>query len=362
MHTSAERDIVVLSAREQSHPRDVALADAISKAPDWRRVFDLASQHGTIPYLAATARRAPWSESVPAGVAERLDLHAASIALKNDALFSALANVLAAFAQAGVQPVVLKGPALAQTVYPHPGWRPFRDLDLLCRSEDLSVADLALRSLAYEPRPRKPTEQDQFHAVYSLPGRGVTIELHSDLLQLGLPTRCGTDLWRQLQPFSVGGVAARMLGVELQILHLCVHLHTHGYSRLIWFKDLDLLLRRFGETVDWRRVASLAAGEGVALSVRHALRLTQLLLATPLPPYALRGMAWNPLGEVAHATLWPRRHILDLQSKQRLRSLRFNPRLGVLGVIPSLVVMGRRGEKLSRLIRGEPRAKHSPDR
>lgn len=362
MHTSAERDIVVLSAREPTRTRDAALAYAISKAPDWRMVFDLASQHGTIPYLAATVHGAPRNASVPASIAERVDLHAASIALKNDALFGSLADIIAAFAQAGVRAVVLKGPALAQTVYPQPGWRAFRDLDLLCHPEDLSAANLTLRSLAYEPRPRKPTEQEQFHAVYSMPERSVTVELHSDLLQLGLPTKCGADVWAQLHQFSVDGATAYMLNAEFQILHLCVHLHTHGYSRLVWFKDLDLLLRRYGAMMDWRRVASLAAGEGVALSVRHALRLTRELFDTPLPSHALPGLAWNPLGEVAHAALWPRRRVLNLRSKQRLRSLRFNPRLGVSGVLPSLVVMGRRGEKLSQLIRGSLGNEYDLDR
>lgn len=354
MHTSAERDVVVLSAREPSHTRDAALAQAAMGAPDWRRALDLASQHGTIPYLAAAAHVAEWRRAVPAGTRAQLDLHAASISMKNDVLFDALADALTAFAQQHIQPIVLKGPALAQSVYPNPGWRPFRDLDLLCRLDDLAAARAALQSLGYEARPQKPTEQERFHTVYSLPARGVTIELHGDLLQLGLPTKCGARLWDRLQPFSVGNATAYMLAMEPQILHLCVHLHTHGYSRLIWFKDLDLLLRRYGDTVDWRAVASLAAGEGATLSVRHALSLTRSLLATPLPAPALRSLAWNPIGEVAHAVLWPRQHVLDLQSKQRLRSLRFNPRLGVSGVLPSLVVMGRRGEKLSRLMSGKP--------
>ena len=33
----------------------------------------------------------------------------------------------------GVRPIVLKGPALAHTLYPDPSWRAFRDLDLLVR-------------------------------------------------------------------------------------------------------------------------------------------------------------------------------------------------------------------------------------
>ncbi len=53
---------------------------------------------------------------------------------------------------------------------------------------------------------------------------------------------------------------------------------------------------------------------------------------------------------VAHAVLWPHGRVLALAGKQRLRSVRFNPRQGPSGVVPSLVVMGRRREKLTYLL------------
>jgi hypothetical protein len=57
-----------------------------------------------------------------------------------------------------------------------------------------------------------------------------------------------------------------MLAPHHQILHLCVHLHTHGYGRLIWFKDLDLLIRQRGHEIDWPQVYALAHAEGAELS------------------------------------------------------------------------------------------------
>ncbi|HZC77419.1 MAG TPA: nucleotidyltransferase family protein, partial [Ktedonobacterales bacterium] len=177
------------------------------------------------------------------------------------------------------------------------------------------------------------------------------VELHRDLLQLGPPTRCQPALWERAQPLLVGKMRARMLSLEHQLLHLAVHLHTHGFSRLIWFKDLDLLLRRHQGEVDWVALHALARAEGVSLSLRHALAAVRELLGTPLPPEAGRDLGWDPLGMVAHAVLWPRSRVLALAGKQRLRSVRFNPRQGPSGVVPSLVVMGRRREKLAHLWR-----------
>src|SRR5438309_877156 len=41
-----------------------------------------------------------------------------------------------AFAEAGIDAVVLKGPSMAHTIYPDPSWRPFGDIDLLVRTRD----------------------------------------------------------------------------------------------------------------------------------------------------------------------------------------------------------------------------------
>jgi hypothetical protein len=63
----------------------------------------------------------------------------------------ALATILRHFATSDLAVIVLKGPVLAETVYPDPALRPFSDLDLLVRPEDRRRADLALRALGYQP-------------------------------------------------------------------------------------------------------------------------------------------------------------------------------------------------------------------
>lgn len=329
--------------------RLAALARLIAGKPAWGAVLDQARFHGILPLLHVALKDHTDNRAIPGSVWQSIEMGAALTSLKNASLTHALADSLTALHAHGITPLVLKGPALAATLYPDLGVRPFSDLDLLCPHEQLTEADMVLRALGYRPAAQKPWEQDDFHVVYGSAGGATTIELHSDLLQLGLPTRCLTDLWRDSATISIGGTAARTLGLEHLLLHLCVHVHTHGYCRLIWFKDLDLLLRARGSEVSWDRLWGLARDEGVLLSVRHALTLTRSLLLTPLPQGATRGPRPSATGEVAHALLWPRQHVLQLKSKQRLRSLRFNPRLGVGGCLPSLVVMGRRREKLARL-------------
>jgi putative nucleotidyltransferase-like protein len=351
MPHEVERELIIRAAHEPSAGRDRRLWD-LGRRCDWREVIEVAREHGLIPWLALVMRQSARASSVaPAEDLATLNLLAAASALHSDALFTALTRILAALGEAGVEPIVLKGPALASTIYPTRDLRPFGDLDLLIRPDDLARADAALRALEYAPYSNEPTEVDDFHLVYAQPGRDCVVELHTDLLQLGLPTVCGKALWARAERWELAGVRRPLLllGLEHQLLHLCVHLHLHGYRRLIWFIDLERLLRLRGEEVRWAELWALAHAEGVTLSVRHALLLTRELLDAPLPAGALRAARVDPLGELLHGALWPRRSVLVYQSKQRLRSLRFNPHVGVMGALPSLLVMGRRREKLARL-------------
>lgn len=351
MPHEVERELILRAAHEPSAGRDRRLWD-LARRCDWREVLEVAREHGLIPWLAQVMRQSARAASVtPAEDLASLNLLAAASALHGDVLCAALARALAAMAVVGVEPIVLKGPALASTIYPNRDLRPFGDLDLLVRPGELARADQALRSLGYTPRANKPTEVDDFHQVYARTEREAVVELHTDLLQLGLPTLCASALWERAERWTLAELAqpALMLGLEHQVLHLCVHLHLHGYRRLIWFIDLERLLRLRGGEVRWADLWALAHAEGVTLSVRHSLLLARELLDAPLPPEALHDARTDLLGELLHGALWPRHSVLVAESKQRLRSLRFNPHLGVMGALPSLLVMGRRREKLARL-------------
>ncbi|HEV2235299.1 MAG TPA: nucleotidyltransferase family protein [Ktedonobacterales bacterium] len=357
MPRAVERELILRAAHEPSAGRDRRLWD-LARRCDWPTVIELAREHGLIPWLAQVMRQSARATSVtPAEDLATLNMLATASALRSDALFAALARALAALAREGIAPIVLKGPALASTIYPTRDLRPFGDLDLLVRKEELDRADAVLRALAYVPYANGPTELEDFHRVYAAAGRDAVVELHTDLLQLGLPTACGAALWERAERWEMPEweQPALLLGREHQLLHLCVHLHLHGYRRLIWFIDLARLLRVRGTEVRWDDLWALAHADGVTLSVRHALLLARDLLDAPLPAEALRAARVDPLGELLHGALWPRRSVLTHESKQRLRSLRFNPRVGLMGALPSLLVMGRRREKLARLReRGRP--------
>jgi hypothetical protein len=63
-----------------------------------------------------------------------------------------------------------------------------------------------------------------------------------------------------------------------------VHLNKHGFERLMWFKDLNLLIRARISEIDGPWLSATARSEGVWDSVRYGVSLLKQLFDTPNSP------------------------------------------------------------------------------
>ena len=112
------------------------------------------------------------------------------------------------------------------------------------------------------------------------------VELHCDHLQIGLEPVGMDEIWGRAIEHRFGGATARILANDDLFVQLCVHLRRHGYERLGWFKDLDLMVR--SGRVNWQAVREKATVQGCLDSVSYALWLLPRMLGTPLPREARR--------------------------------------------------------------------------
>jgi len=109
---------------------------------DWDVLLAEADGEDALPALAAAA-----APVAPPAVRRRLADALAAGRARHLVMTRALAAVLARLAADGIPALPLKGPVLAETVYPEPAWRPFADLDILVRPADRRRAD-AVRPMA----------------------------------------------------------------------------------------------------------------------------------------------------------------------------------------------------------------------
>lgn len=353
--TSAAARFVVLCARESVPGRDDALRSAARDITDWRVVVDLAAAHGVTAYVRAATHERIALEPQDAELLEATDLAevAATIALDAE-----LRRILADLAKRGIPVIVLKGPVLARRTYRDRSFRPYHDLDLVVHGEDLGRAAQAIGSLDYVEIPYEAEQarlahhaagaEEPFHRLFVARRNGALAELHADPLQLGLRPAAEEDRWRRAVEFPELGSGALALSPADELLQLCVHAHKHGFSRLIWLKDLDLYVRG-GAGLDWALIADVARREGVGASLWYALSLATQLLGTP-STVAERLAPSLPI-RLLYEGVWPRSAVASLEATMHRRAVQFHVAESWRGMVPTLVLMGRRRDRLRLLIR-----------
>lgn len=127
----------------------------------------------------------------------------------------------------GIPSRVLKGAALAQSVYPDPSLRLYVDIDVLVPSSRFDdVARMLASSGANRARPEpRPGFVARFAkaASFQRPD-GIWIDLHRTLLDGPFSFRMDNDaLFRSATPFEVGGHQLHGLGPEERFIHACCH-------------------------------------------------------------------------------------------------------------------------------------------
>jgi hypothetical protein len=162
-----------------------------------------------------------------------------------------IAQVFAWLRSAGVEPVLVKGWAIAR-LYPERGLRPYGDLDLCVRSEQYAAAEALLKSPA---------------------GRAFNVDLHAAFNRLddhGLD-----ELLARSQLVRLGEVEVRVLGPEDHLRLLCVHLLRHGAWRPLWLCDVAVALESRPPGFDWERClgCSRRRADWVACAIGLAHRL-----------------------------------------------------------------------------------------
>jgi hypothetical protein len=233
-----------------------------------------------------------------------------------------------AFAAAGVDALLLKGPALAQMLYTPDEHRKYSDVDVLVAPHGVAPARQTLARLGYRAASQTFAIEDVGGVVHEEGwwGRGpgarhdLLVELHLRLAGSEAPP-CAT--WDAL--------AARRTTIELQgrrvpalnregaALHLATHAAQHGPAYRKGCRELGLGLERWPFEV-WEGAARLALEVEGCEAFAAGLRLvpTGRELARALGLAATDALDW----EIRHGDLRPRGtfHVTALREAQSLRA------------------------------------------
>jgi hypothetical protein len=282
-------------------------------AEDCHDLLRLIEAHGMLGLVHAAARA---GATLPAPLAMGAARGAMAVAAHSALLLDRLTHILAAVAEAqehsGVaMPVlVLKGPALALTLYDSVAERPFGDLDLLLPEEAMEPAAVALERFGLQ---RQPEETPGLVHHWTLLGRApsgvpLRVELHRRLLASPPFDRAfeARALVEKARDLPLDAPAARTTGPIDTMLHLAGHLvlqHARE-ERLIWVADIDRVARRLLGEDDgaWGALSARATETGLAPAVDDALRAARHWFDTPVPA-SWRPGAVAPERQAAHRRL-----------------------------------------------------------
>lgn len=154
-----------------------------------------------------------------------------------------LVEVLAALRTAGVRAALIKGCALAGTIYPDPATRPMLDLDLLVPAPRMADAARALYTIGFARAGRARTLSGYSHAV-AFSRSDMVVELHRNIIQHSRTAIRIGDLWRRAVPDPLGSGGERLDQVD-ELLVCMIHIARHELAvPLLNYVDVARLTAR----------------------------------------------------------------------------------------------------------------------
>jgi hypothetical protein len=263
-----------------------------------RRTVALAQEHRLTGLLWSWARNRAVDGELKSELA-RSDLHVQAHLLR---VWGVLDEAVTRLAAAGIEVATIKGVTTEARWYGRRGERPCSDVDLWLAPHQLDRAADALRILEPEhPWVGLVGQLAVTGRVQAVTTRvdGLEVDLHFDLLKLGIPTRQNAEAWSRTtsHPLSRGG-SVKVLDATTALAHLLVHLNKDRFQRLLGYADVARVIA--GGDVDWVRLAHFADREGIAAPMLCTLGAVLDELSLPWPaelqrPGGVRAWTWRRL-------------------------------------------------------------------
>lgn len=262
------------------------------KPQDWPQLIKQAEGQRLLPWLYRYLRTHPAAAVLPARLLDSIKERAAAVTARNLNLAGELARILRECAIARVRSVPLRGLALAEQLYGDLGSRPMGDLDLLVDRDALPSVTAILKDLGFHEHDRRPGFARRFSSTLEFfkDHHGwVIVEPHWTIAYPPFTDTFDMEpVWDRCVKGRVIGIETRLLGCEDLFLHLCFHLiHRRTDAPLLWFYELDLLLRRHRQTLHWPWILESAVQSGQGALLATVFQRVTHLFDSPIPDWVM---------------------------------------------------------------------------
>jgi hypothetical protein len=177
----------------------------------WESLLQAAGRHSLTPLLYHTLKPVMGAANAPPAIQASLRTSYLGSAARNMRLYHELGQVLAAFREAAIPVILLKGAYLAKFVYGNIALRPMSDIDLLIKPADIPRVWNVLAGLGYVTA-REDVGQSREHLSPFTKEGCASIEVHFSITDPAFGARCDVDsLFARALPVILDDVDALTL-------------------------------------------------------------------------------------------------------------------------------------------------------
>ncbi|HWS44998.1 MAG TPA: nucleotidyltransferase family protein [Acidimicrobiia bacterium] len=257
--------------------------DDLVRGADLHELPARAAFHGVTGCVHRSLRDNPL---VDRDVAERLQATHHRAALTHAQVLADLGTIARALDALGVPWLVVKGPVLAESVYPRPDLRGYTDLDFV-----LPPAELRHVLETLEDAGGRVTDtnwdlltSEMAGEVHVTLGRDTNVDLHWHLINVReLRDAFRIDMREQFERarrVALPGCTVPTLDRADTLIHLGVHACTSGANRLVWLKDIE---QAVADPFPWDEAVARSRAAGTGVAVASMLLEARAVIGTRLP-------------------------------------------------------------------------------
>jgi hypothetical protein len=255
-------------------------------------LLEAADRHGVTPLLGWKLADAKHSESLRDALRAR-SRREGGVALLRQVEAKRL---LGALAEAGVEPVLVKGLPLAFGLYPSPALRPSLDVDMVVGKDEFETAARVLAELGYRRLGDEGEESKTAQAAFAYQdaqGLRHVLDLHwrfsGGALLSGLPSHEEFAL-RTVSVPALGPHARTLAPVDALLLACAHRLHHLESDRLVWLYDIALLAGKLDDDT-WKDLVESARVRRLAGVCLRGLEATRATLGLEVPDAVLSDLS-----------------------------------------------------------------------
>ena len=292
---------------------------------EWKKLLSALRSHWIIPLLYYKLRNYPPEFHPPGEILDQMRMAFLVSRVRSHKVENQLNEIIKNFNRKGIEVIILKGLALALSIYPDPATRPYGDLDLLVQEEDFIRARELLQEIGYKCKISrfghlKGVDCEEAFIHQREPGKNIMVELHWDLHKFsGHKDKLNLrELFRRSILLETPSVSFKILDPIDTLIACVLHMTlTHCNDiRLLSVYDIALLLQRITDKHNWQILLERSGEFNARTGLEKTIKMAQFWTGLNLPADYIEFHNWPAAsdGEIRTVSNAMQRHNKPLRT------------------------------------------------